>query len=972
MAKKKQANSGRSLVIVESPAKARTISRYLGRDYAVEASIGHVRDLPQGAKQIPAKYKQEDWAHLGVDVYHDFTPIYVVSPGKTKQIKKLKDLLKGSKELLLATDEDREGEAISWHLVELLKPNVPVRRLVFHEITEEAIRQALASPREIDDGLVRAQETRRILDRLYGYEVSPLLWKKVRPKLSAGRVQSVAVRLIVERERERMRFVSATYWDLLASLARQQGETFEATLVRVAGRKVPSGKDFDPETGRIKDPELALLDEQQVAELAQRLRSAEFRVTALDETPYQRRPAPPFTTSTLQQDANRKLGFTARRTMQVAQSLYENGHITYMRTDSTNLAQVAVEAARDLVHAEYGPNYLPSQPRIYRSKVKNAQEAHEAIRPAGHPFELPSALRNRLSADEFRLFEMIWKRTIASQMENARGRNIKITIEADDCVFQVTGNTIDFAGFLRAYVEGSDDPAAELAYQERALPAVVQGELLKCLDLAAKSHTTQPPSRFSEAALTKELEARGIGRPSTYATIIETILSRNYVFKRGNALVPTWTAFSVVKLLESHLPRLIDYAFTAQMEDDLDSISRGESEHIDYLSRFYFGNGHPGLKKELDTKVEEIDARAISRIEIGRPDDGEPIRVRVGRYGPFIEQGERRASLPQDMPPDELTVEKALELLHQAQKAEEPIGHCPQTSKPVYLKVGRFGPYIQRGDNEDEEKQNASLLRGMQPDQVDLATALKLLSLPITLGEHPESKEPVTSHNGRFGPYVRCGKETRSLPSGVSPLDVSLELALKLLAEPKRGGRRQPKEPIKVFAESPVTSEPVKLLEGRYGPYVTDGQTNASLPRDMPKEEITFEKALDLLAQRAAKAPPKKKKRKASKKKSAKKKATKKKATGKKTAKKKAAKKKTVKKKTAKKKSTKKAAGTKKAAKRTTKKKSPAADKKTANKSTKKKASTKPSGADNAPPAPGSDGRSTKSAPSSSPSEAPF
>jgi DNA topoisomerase-1 len=880
MAKSKASKSSRgggnnALVIVESPAKARTISKLLGRGYTVEASIGHIRDLPQGAAQIPAQYKGEPWANLGVNVDDNFTPIYIVPPGKSKQIKLLKDQLKSADALYLATDEDREGEAISWHLLEVLKPKVPVHRLVFHEITREAIEEALRSPRDVDDGLVRAQETRRILDRLFGYEVSPLLWRKVRPKLSAGRVQSVAVRLIVERERERMAFVSAMWWDLVGQFSKQNNERLEAVLVSVDGQRIPSGKDFDPSTGKLKSKDMALLDARSAAELAKRIRGGQFRVTKVDVKPYTSRPSAPFTTSTLQQEANRKLGFTARRAMQVAQSLYENGHITYMRTDSTNLAQVAVDDARRLVAEEYGQDYLSPEARVYKSSVKNAQEAHEAIRPAGHPFELPQVLQSSLAPEEYKLFEMIWKRTIASQMADARGRRITITIEGEGCVFAVSGKTIDFPGFLRAYVEGSDVPEDELADQERLLPSVEEGEVLKCLEMTAKEHTTQPPGRYSEAALTKALEEKGIGRPSTYASIIDTIQARNYVFKKGGALVPTWVAFSVVQLLEAHLANLVDYQFTAQMEDDLDAISRGEQEYLDYLNAFYFGNGSRtgstpvsaksklGLKKQLEHKVEEIDARNISRIWIGTPEGGEPVYVRVGRYSPFVEQGDRTASLADETPPDEVTLDFALALLEQAQQGEEPLGVDPQSNKPVYLKVGRFGPYVQRGSPDDEEKpQNASLLRGMKPEDIDLATALKLLSLPRNLGSHPQQGEPVMAYNGRFGPYVKCGDETRSLPTDVSPLDVTLDQALALLAQPKAAGRGRAaakREPLKVFDASPVTGEKVQLLDGRYGPYVTDGATNASLPKGTPPEELTFQAALDLLAARAALGPAKKK-----------------------------------------------------------------------------------------------------------------
>ena len=744
MAKKKAAKNGKPLVIVESPAKARTIGKFLGGKYLIEASIGHVRDLPQGAKQIPAKYKGEEWAHLGVNINEDFDPIYVVSPGKNEQVRKLKGLLKNASELYLATDEDREGEAISWHLCELLKPKVPVSRLVFHEITKEAILEALENPRQIDEDLVRAQETRRIVDRLYGYVVSPLLWRKVRPKLSAGRVQSVAVRLIVARERERMAFVASTYWDLVAELKTEAGKTFEATLVSVTDRKIPSGRDFDPATGKIKDESLCLLDESGATDLVERLRQAAFRVKTIEDKPYTTKPYAPFTTSTMQQEANRKLRFTARRTMQAAQGLYENGHITYMRTDSTTLSKEALTAARDVVSSMFGADYLPDAPRVYTNKVKNAQEAHEAIRPAGHPFDTPQSLRAELNDDQYKLYDLIWKRTVASQMKDAKARRLTVEIEADDTIFQASGKTIDFPGYLRAYVEGSDDPSAVLADQESVLPAMQVEDKLACEQLDGKSHTTQPPARFTEASLTRTLEDLGIGRPSTYASIIDTIQAREYALKRGNALVPTWIAFSVAKLMESHLPDLVDYQFTARMEDDLDAISRGEAESLAYLKQFYFGNGQPGLKQQLDNKFDEVDPKDISRVLIGHVEtDGksEPIYARVGRAGsgPFLERGERYASIPDGMAPDEITVEKAVELLEQAAKADEPLGTCPDTGKPVYLKSGRFGPYVQRGSREDDEKpKNASLLKGMEPEDIDLATALKLLSLPPRFGARSE------------------------------------------------------------------------------------------------------------------------------------------------------------------------------------------------------------------------------------------
>lgn len=873
MAKKSAAanSSGVSLVIVESPAKARTIGKYLGKGYKVEASIGHIRDLPQGASEIPEDLKKLPWSRLGVNVDEDFDPLYIVPAEKKAQVAKLKALLKESKDLYLATDEDREGEAISWHLNEVLKPKVPVHRLVFHEITKEAILEAIANPRDIDNDLVRAQETRRILDRLYGYEVSPLLWRKVRPKLSAGRVQSVAVRLIVERERDRMKFVSSSYWDLIAKFSAHKSADFGADLVSVDGRNIPVGKDFDSTTGKIKNPQLLVLDETAAQGLATKLQTAKFKVETLEDKPYSSKPYAPFTTSTLQQEANRKLGYTARRTMQVAQSLYENGHITYMRTDSTNLASVAVEAARDLIKSQYGPEYLPDQPRTYATKVRNAQEAHEAIRPAGHPFAFPETLRGELNDEQFKLYDMIWKRTVACQMADSRGRRITVTIGGDGAVFQTGGKTIEFAGYLRAYVEGADDPLAELADQETILPTMNVGDAVDLRNLEAKGHTTQPPARFSEAALTKALEEMGIGRPSTYASIIDTILAREYVFKKGTALVPTWTAFAVSQLLESHLTDLVDYKFTAQLEEDLDAISRGEANNTAYLSDFYFGkgakkskgketvHGQGGLKSHLANKQDEIDARDVSRIKIGQPEGEEPIFVRVGRYGPFLEQGERRGAIPDGLTPDEITVPKAIELLNQAAVAEEPIGRDPDSGKPIYMKNGRFGPYIQRGDNDDEEKKNASLLKGMTPDQIDLATALKLLSLPRVLGVHPDDNQPITAFNGKFGPYIKWEKETRSLPADVSPLEVTFEQAIELLKQPKqmRRGFGVAAAPLKEFGVSPVTGNQVVLRSGRYGMYVADGVTNASLPKGATAEETTLEQALALLADRAAMGPPK-------------------------------------------------------------------------------------------------------------------
>ncbi len=895
-------SSGKSLVIVESPAKAKTIAKILGKDFQVEASIGHVRDLPRNRADMPEQYKKEPWAYLAVNVDDNFQPIYIVPDDKKKQVTKLKQALKDADNLYLATDEDREGEAISWHLHELLKPKVPVHRLVFHEITKEAIQNALKSTRNIDVGLVQAQETRRILDRLYGYDVSALLWKIVGGGLSAGRVQSVAVRLIVQRERERILFRSGTYWDLEGIFSTAAGERLPASLSSVDGRKLPSGKDFDDKTGKLKNSDLLQLDEAGALALANKLRSATFRVVSVEVKPFVERPRAPFTTSTLQQEANRKLGFTAKRTMQTAQRLYENGYITYMRTDSTTLSTEAINAARNLVRSEYGESFLHPQVRTYAGKVKNAQEAHEAIRPAGTPFRLPSAIRGELDGDQFRLFDMIWKRTVACQMADAQKRRITVTIEGGGATFTASGTSIEFEGFLRAYVEGSDDPEAELADKETLLPNVKQNDPLACKQLDSKSHTTQPPARYSEASLTRALEEKGIGRPSTYASIIETIQARNYVFKKGNALVPSWTAFLVIRVMEQHFESLVDYEFTAQMEDFLDSISRQEAVATTYLRDFYFGNDSVegkviGLKPRLENA--SIKPLEMARFTLGTPDEGEnreEVFVRVGKFGPSIEQGERRVSVPDEMPPDEMTLSAAMELLASGDRQNEPLGEHPETGQPVFLKVGRFGPYVQLGANDDPEKKNRSLLKGMLPETLTLDTAIQLFSLPRNLGVNPESGEAIEANDGRYGPYIKCGTDTRSLPDGVSPLEVTLDEAIELLKQPKTRGRAAAKEPIQVFPESPVTGAVVKLLEGRFGPYVTDGTTNASLPKSVDPAGFTFEAALDLLAERAARGPSTKK---ASRKKAAKasgsKSAEPKKKAVKKTTKKKAVTKKTTK-----------------------------------------------------------------------------
>jgi DNA topoisomerase-1 len=865
-------SSGKNLVIVESPAKARTISKILGSGFQVEASIGHIRDLPAGKKDVPEKYKGEDWAYLGVDTERDFEPLYIVPSDKKKQVQKLKDALKNADTLYLATDEDREGEAISWHLQEILKPKVPVHRLVFHEITREAIQHALQATRQIDNSLVRAQETRRILDRLYGFDMSNLLWRKIGAGTSAGRVQSVAVRLIVERERERIAFVDATYWDLEGLFGTAKGESLAAVLSSVDGQRLPSGKDFDSATGKLKNPDLLQLNESQARALAARLRSVDFQVARVEVKPFTERPRPPFTTSTLQQEANRKLGFTAQRTMSTAQRLYENGYITYMRTDSTTLSNEAVSAARNLVRSEYGERFLHPEVRLYKGKVKNAQEAHEAIRPAGTTFRLPETVRGELDADQFRLFDLIWKRTVACQMADATKQRVSIAIEGGGAIFTASGTSIVFEGFLRAYVEGSDNPDAALAERETILPQVQQGDRLIATSLDAKSHTTQPPPRYTEATLTRTLEEKGIGRPSTYASIIGTITDerRNYIVKKGTALVPTWRAFSVTRLMEEHFGTLVDYEFTAELEDFLDSISRDEVGREEYLKKFYFGDDsqdkhNVGLKARLAEKLSEIDPKETARFRLGQPQDGEhreEVFVRVGKFGPYIEQGDRKASIPDGMPPDELDLAKAVELLESSQVEETPLGQHPESGKPIYLKVGRFGPYLQLGDADDPEKRNQSLLRNMDPAELTLEVACRLLELPRTLGLHPDSGQPIQAFDGRYGPYVKCENETRSLPPSLSPLDVTFEQAIELLKQPKARGRGTPKEPIRVFeGKSPVTEKEVRILDGRFGPYVTDGETNASLRKGMDPAAMTFQDALDLLAERAARGPGTKKKR---------------------------------------------------------------------------------------------------------------
>jgi len=841
------------LVIVESPAKAKTIAGYLGPGYIVESSIGHIRDLPNSASEIPAARKGEAWARLGVDVEHDFEPLYVVDSRKKKVVSDLKAKLKQADELLLATDEDREGEAIAWHLVEVLKPSVPVRRMVFHEITKPAIERALGETREIDDCLVDAQETRRILDRLYGYEVSPVLWRKIMQGLSAGRVQSVATRMVVERERERMAFTAADYWDIEATF---DPGTFNARLAAVDGKRVAQGRDFNQQ-GQLKTKETVQLTEADARELAQKLEGETFTVSSVEEKPYTRRPAAPFMTSTLQQEAGRKLRLSAQQTMRTAQRLYENGYITYMRTDSTTLSESALTAARDQARQLYGADAVPAQPRQYTRKVKNAQEAHEAIRPAGDRFRTPDELKRELTTEEHRLYDLIWKRTIASQMADARGQTVSVRIAGGNAEFATAGTVITFRGFLLAYEE-SHDEAGSAEDEERMLPKLAEGDKLTATKLEPEGHSTSPPPRYTEASLVKALEERGIGRPSTYASIMGTILDRGYVRKQGQALVPEFLAFAVVNLLEQHFSQLVDYEFTARMEDDLDRIADGEERRTDWLRRFYFGeNGEEGLKRLVED-LGDIDARAINTIEIGNGID-----LRIGRYGPYLQKGDSRQTLPPDIAPDELTVERAEEILATGSQERE-LGTDPESGHSIVLRSGRYGPYVTESlpEGDESKPRTASLFKSMSPETVTFEEALQLLSLPRTLGE--SDGEEVVATNGRYGPYVKKGKETRSLQSEEQLFAITLDEALALLAQPKQRGRAAAKPPLKELGNDPVSGKPVVVKEGRFGPYVTDGETNASLRAGDTVEGVTMERAAELLQARRERGPVAKRTRKRS------------------------------------------------------------------------------------------------------------
>ena len=846
----------KSLVIVESPTKARTISAFLDSDATVESSMGHIRDLPRSAAEIPARAKGEDWARLGVNVDQDFEPLYVVPKERKAHVKKLKELLKNVDELYLATDEDREGEAIAWHLVQVLKPTIPVKRMVFHEITKSAIAEAFANPRELDDRLVQAQEARRILDRLYGFEVSPVLWKKIQPKLSAGRVQSVAIRIVVERERERIAFNSAGYWSIEGTFAPQVNldQTFSATLHSIDKSRVASGKDFDSE-GRSKG-KVVVLDQERATTLATGLTDSAFAVISVESKPYKRSPYPPFRTSTLQQEAGRKLRYSSSRAMSVAQRLYENGYITYMRTDSVELSDTALTAARAQITKLYGKEYLSPKPRKYAGKqAKGAQEAHEAIRPAGDSFPTPEQVANKVGPDEAALYDLIWKRTIASQMADTRGVTVSVRFGAtassgEATVFSASGRTITFPGFLRAYVQGADDPDSELDDREKLLPAMEEGDRLAVERLEPTGHETRPPARYTEASLVQKLEEIGVGRPSTYASIMTTIQDRGYVFKKGSALVPTFTAFGVVSLLEEHFPKLVDYEFTAEMESDLDRIADGEEESVPWLSAFYFGDD--GLKESVARRLDEIDPKAIGSIAVGEDADGNAVVARIGRYGPYVERLEERASIPDDLAPDEVTVEKALELIEIQNAGDKILGTDPDTGLDILAKTGRFGAYVQLGEPEEgskEKPKRASLLKSMDLDSLSLEDALKVLSLPRTVGTDGDEVE-ILALNGRYGPYIQRGDDRRSLVSEEQLFSLTVEEALKLMAEPpRRRGQQQPSS-LREIGEDPISGKAVTVRSGRYGPYVTDGEVNASLRKGDSPETVTIDRAADLLAAR--------------------------------------------------------------------------------------------------------------------------
>ncbi|MFN6484715.1 MULTISPECIES: type I DNA topoisomerase [unclassified Nostoc] len=847
-----------TLVIVESPTKARTIRNYLPAGYRVEASMGHVRDLPQSASEIPAAVKGESWAQLGVNVDADFEPVYVVPKDKKKIVTQLKDALKDVDELILATDEDREGESISWHLYQLLKPKVPTKRMVFHEITQEAIKKALKDCRNIDEQLVRAQETRRILDRLVGYTLSPLLWKKIAWGLSAGRVQSVAVRLLVTRERQRRAFHEGTYWDLKASLSKEK-TPFAAQLVTLAGTKIANGSDFDATTGQITaGRNVLLLNEDQAVALKERLTGKTWSVTEMEERPVTRKPSPPFTTSTLQQESNRKLRLSARDTMRVAQNLYEQGYITYMRTDSVHLSDQAIAAARSCVEKLYGQQYLSPQPRQYTTKSKGAQEAHEAIRPAGSTFRTPQ--ETGLGGRELAVYDLIWKRTVACQMADSRQTQITVQLQVEDAGFRSSGKRIEFPGYLRAYVEGSDDPEAALEDQEVILPNLQVGDHPNCTELEAVGHETQPPARYTEATLVKTLESEGIGRPSTYASIIGTIIDKGYAHLVTNALIPTFTAFAVTDLLEKHFPDIVDPSFTSKMEQTLDDIATGEAKWLPYLQKFYLGDkGLETLVKEQESQIDATKARTVALENLDA-------KVRIGKYGPYIEvvngEGVITASIPKDLTPADLDPKQVEVLLRQKTTGPDQVGRHPETGEPIYVKIGAYGPYVQLGDKTDEnpKPKQASLLKGVTPETVTLEMAVGLLALPRTLGVHPVTGGKIQASLGRFGPYVvhdqgKEGKDYRSLKAADNVLTISLERALELLSEPKKGRsstNSKSKAALRELGTHPEDGETINIYDGPYGPYIKHGKTNVSIPEGQTVEDVTLAAALNLLAAKAS------------------------------------------------------------------------------------------------------------------------
>ncbi|HCR48946.1 MAG TPA: type I DNA topoisomerase [Bacteroidetes bacterium] len=840
------------LVLVESPTKAKTIRKFLPKEYQVEACMGHIRDLPGSASEIPAKYKGEKWARLGVNVEKNFEPLYVVSSDKKKIVAEIKEALKSADELYIATDEDREGESIGWHLLEVLKPKVPIKRMVFHEITKEAIMEALRKTRQVDTHLVNAQETRRILDRLVGYTVSPLLWRKVIPKLSAGRVQSVAVRLLVLRERERMVFIVAFYWDLRAQLV-QSGKHFEATMTHLNGRRLATGKDFDDHTGMLKQGNDALLlTEAEARALSDRLFGERWKVVQVEERLSERRPYAPFITSTLQQEANRKLRLPARQTMRLAQSLYERGLITYMRTDSTNLSNEAIEAARNTVLDRYGKEYLSPAPRQFASKSKNAQEAHEAIRPAGTAMQTAKELA--LMGDEAALYDLIWKRTVASQMADAKLKFTAATIEAghtDVATFRASGRTVVFPGFFRAYVEGSDDPDAALDDKEQPLPDLKKGDQPNCRKVEAIGHETKPPARYTEASLVQTLESEGIGRPSTYASIMDTIVERGYVRRQANQLIPTFTAFATTQLLEENFAHMVDVRFTADMEQVLDDISEGSKKALPYLESLY--NGAEGLEKKVERGLDQIDARAVSTIRFHQ---WEPYCVRVGKFGAYLEleeAGERiTAPIPDEVAPADLSKEDFASFINKKQMGDEVLGIHPELDQPIFVKKGPYGEYVQLGEDEGKPKR-VSLPKGMTMEQVTLDMALELLRLPRNVGNHPDTGKPIIANVGRFGPYVQHVKTFASLAKTDDVLTVGLERALILIA-----AKEGKKAPIRVLGVHPQSKEPVEVWEGRYGPYVSHQKTNATLPKDLTPDSVTFEEAMQLLIVKEVEGPAKK------------------------------------------------------------------------------------------------------------------